>query len=228
MLVSEGGVEGPYRLVEGNLDKPFGESFIGGPNFIAPGAYHHIDGGLYTEGDDAWLVLHNDLYAKFRDDMEDIVPTTDLPRFRQRPYSPEPYLEGAYVFKYGGKYYLLHAAWDRTSVGSDGSTRNAYDPPGAGRVQYQYDAVVAVSDHFEGPYSERWTAGVGAGHNNFFVDHAGRPWATFFRNPAAGHWSDPARVADAAVAGVVRLEWTGPDGNRLYVKRRNPGSTEQG
>ncbi|AEM85434.1 secreted protein [Streptomyces violaceusniger Tu 4113] len=220
LLVSEGGVEGPYRLIEGNLDKPFGESFIGGPDFIEPGAYHHIDGSLYTEGDDAWLVLHNDLYAPFRNDMEDIDPTTKLPTFQQMPYSPEPYLEGAYVFKYRGKYYLVQAAWDRTSIDSDGSTRYAYDPPGPGRVQYQYDAVVAVSDTFEGPYSQRWTAGVGAGHNNFFVDHGGQLWATFFRNPNFGYWSHPSRIADAAVPGVVRLEWTGPEGNRLYVQRR--------
>lgn len=218
LLVSEGGVEGPYRLAEGNLDKPFGDSFIGGPAFIKPGAYHHIDGSLYTEGRDAWLVLHNNLYAKFRDDMEDIVPATDLPAFRQTPYTPEPYLEGAYVFKHHGKYYLLHAAWDRVSGGGE---RHAYDPPGAGRTQYQYDAVIAVADRFEGPYSERWTAGVGAGHNNLFADHAGRLWATFFRNPAAGYWSDPSRVAEAAVPGVVRVEWTGPEGNRLYMQRRH-------
>ncbi|MFD4260353.1 family 43 glycosylhydrolase [Streptomyces sp. NPDC058534] len=223
MLVSEGGVEGPYRLVEGNLEKPFGDSFIGGPSFIEPGAYHHIDGSLYSEGDDAWLVLHNDLYARFRDDMEDIVPATDLPRFRQTPYSPEPYLEGAYVFKHRGRYYLVHAAWDRTSRNPDGSTRYAYDPPGTGRTQYQYDAVVAVSDHFEGPYSERWTAGVGAGHNNFFTDRRGDLWATFFRNPNFGYWADPSRVDDAAVPGVVRLEWTGPRDGRLYVKRRSRG-----
>lgn len=220
MLVSEGGIEGPYRLVEGNLDKPFGDPVIGGPPFIEPGAYHHIDGGLYSEGDDAWLVLHNDLYAKFRDDMEDIVTTTNLPRFQQAPYTPEPYLEGAYVFKHGGKYYLVHAAWDRSSTNPDGSPRNAYDPPGAGRTQYQYDAIVAVSDRFEGPYSKRWTAGVGAGHNNFFTDRSGHLWATFFRNPNFGYWSDPSRLADTAVAGVVRLEWTGPKGNRLYVQRR--------
>ncbi|MFD0254440.1 family 43 glycosylhydrolase [Streptomyces sp. NPDC127113] len=223
MLVSEGGVEGPYRLVEGNREKPFGDSFIGGPSFIEPGAYHHIDGSLYSEGDDAWLVLHNDLYARFRDDMEDIVPATDLPRFRQTPYSPEPYLEGAYVFKYRGRYYLVHAAWDRTSRDADGSTRYAYDPPGTGRTQYQYDAVVAVSDRFEGPYSERWTAGVGAGHNNFFTDRRGDLWATFFRNPNFGYWADPSRVDDAAVPGVVRLEWTGPRDGRLYVKRRSRG-----
>ncbi|MDN3060522.1 family 43 glycosylhydrolase [Streptomyces sp. SRF1] len=228
LLVSEGGVEGPYRLIEGNYDKPFGESFIGGPDFIEPGAYHHIDGSIYTEGDDAWLVLHNNLYAKFRPDMEDISPTSGLPVFRQRPYSPEPYLEGAYVFKYGGKYYLLQAAWNRTSLNADGSTRYAYDPAGAGRVQYQYDTVVAVSDTFEGPYSERWTAGVGVGHNNFFTDHHGRLWATFFRNPNFGYWSDPSRVADAAVPGVVRLEWTGPKGNRLYVQRRNRGRAISG
>jgi hypothetical protein len=63
------------------------------------------------------------------------------------------------VFKHGGKYYLVHAAWDRASTAPDGSTR------------------------------------------------------------VAGYWSDPARVADAAVPGVVRLEWTGPEGNRLYVAR---------
>ncbi|WP_275559054.1 family 43 glycosylhydrolase [Streptomyces sp. 5-6(2022)] len=228
LLVSEGGIEGPYRLIEGNLDKPFGEPFIGGPEFIEPGAYHHIDGSLFTEGDAARLVLHNNLYATFRDDMEDIVPTSGLPAFRQRPYFPEPYLEGAYVFPYEGAYYLLQAAWNRTSVNPDGSTRYAYDPPGPGRVQYHYDAVIAVSDSFEGPYSERWTAGVGAGHNNVFVDHGGHLWATFFRNPNFGYWSDPSRIADAAVPGVVRLEWTGPEGRRLYVQRRKRGHADRG
>jgi hypothetical protein len=77
----------------------------------------------------------------------------------------------------------------------------------------------------EGPYSRRWTLGVGAGHNNLFADHRGRLWATFFRNPNAGYWSDPARVADTAVPGVVQLEWTGPQGDRLYVRRRNRGRT---
>jgi hypothetical protein len=223
MLVSEGGVEGPYRLVQGNLDKPFGDLVPDKPAPAKPIARYHIDGSLYTEGGDAWLVLHNNLYAKFRDDMEDVVPATNLPSFQQTAYDPEPYLEGAYVFKHGGKYYLLHAAWDRTSTNLDGSTRYAYDPPGTRRTQYQYDAVVAVADRFEGPYSKRYTAGVGAGHNNFFKDHNGRPWATFFRNPAFGYWADPARIDDSAVAGVVRLEWTGPEGNRLYVRRQGRG-----
>ena len=219
LLISEGGPEGPYRLAEGNLTKPFGDPLIGGPAFVKPGAYYHIDGGMFSEGDDAWLVLHNNYYAKFRDDMEDIVPTTNLPTFQQTPYGPEPYLEGAYVFQYGGKYYLIQSAWDRTSTQADGTTRYAYDTPGPGRVQYQYDAIMAVSDHFEGPYSQRWTAGVGAGHNNLFADHRGHLWTTFFRNPNAGYWADPSRVGDGAVAGVAQLEWTGPQGNRLYVRR---------
>ncbi|WP_030899688.1 family 43 glycosylhydrolase [Streptomyces sp. NRRL F-5126] len=219
MLVSDGGVEGPYRLIEGNVDKPFGDSFIGGPKFIKPGAYHHIDGSMYSEGDDAWLVLHNDLYAKFRDDMEDIVPNTGLPTFQQHPYSPEPYREGVYMFKYGGKYYLVQSAWDWTSVNADGTVRQAYDTGGAGHTQFQYDAVVAVSDRFEGPYSERWTMGVGTGHNNIFEDHHGGLWSTFFRNPNAGYWSNPSRVDDGAAAGVVRLEWTGRPDGRLYVER---------
>jgi hypothetical protein len=220
LLVSDGDVAGPYRLAGGNLEKPFGDSFLGGPAFIAPGAYHHIDGSMYAEGDSAWLVLHNDLYAKFRADLEDIVPATNLPRFQQSPYTPEPYLEGAYVLKHHSRYYLLQAAWDRASINLDGTTRNAYDPAGPGRVQYQYDAIVAVADAFEGPYSPRWTMGVGAGHNNVFIDRSGQPWATFFRNPAFGYWSHPARIAETAVAGVVRLEWSGSNGDRLYVQRR--------
>lgn len=215
MLVSEGGPEGPYRLAEGNVDKPFGESFVGGPAFIEPGAYHHIDGGLYTEGDDTWLVLHNDLYAKFRDDMEDIVPTTDLPAFEQQKYAPEPYLEGASVTKVGSKYYLMHSVWaNRSGTDPDRWSYLAGTGP-----KDQYDAVVAVADDFEGPYSRRWTLGVGAGHNNMFVDEDGTVWATFFRNPANGYWADPGRSADAAVPGVVRLEQAGPTGTMLSVER---------
>ncbi|KAA5838197.1 family 43 glycosylhydrolase [Saccharopolyspora hirsuta] len=218
LLKSEGGIEGPYRVVEGNLDKPFGDLAPGGPEWIDPQVYHHIDGGLHTEGDRAWLVLHNHLYSEFRDDMEDIVQPTNLPKFEQAPYSPEPYLEGAHVFKHEGKYYLVHAAWNRRSESPDGSTRYAYNTPEAER--YQYDAIIAVADNFEGPYSKRWTAGVGAGHNNLFADADGQLWATFFRNPVAGYWADPSRKDDAAVAGVVRMEWTGPQGNRIYVQRR--------
>ncbi|MBR7744682.1 family 43 glycosylhydrolase [Phycicoccus sp. BSK3Z-2] len=223
MLRSEGGIEGPYRLVEGNHDKPFGDPFVGGPTFIEAGAYHHIDGSMYHEDGNAWLVLHNHLYARFRDDMEDIVPSTGLPEFQEQPYTPEPYIEGAYVFPKGGKYYLVGAVWDRTWT-VDGERVYRYDDPGPGREQLHYDMVLAVADSFEGPYSPRWTAGVGAGHNNLFEDRSGQVWATYFLNPNAGYWSDPERIDDAAVAGVVRMEWTGPGDDRLYVARPRGGA----
>ncbi|CAM5538751.1 hypothetical protein SANTM175S_06848 [Streptomyces antimycoticus] len=77
------------------------------------------------------------------------------------------------------------------------------------------------------PGAPKWCMCVGwetplpvKGTDNFFVDHGGRLWATFFRNPNFGYWSHPSRIADAAVPGVVRLEWTGPEGDRLYVQRR--------
>lgn len=217
LLISEGGVEGPYRVAKGNLEKPFGD-LAPGPDWVDKERYHFIDGSMYHEGKDAWLVLHSHLYAKFTDDMEDIVPKTNLPKFQEKPYTKEPYLEGAFVIKYEKKYYHLLAAWNRTTIDPDGSPRFSREPLD-GHKEYQYDTIVAVADKFEGPYSERYTAGVGIGHNNFFVDHKGKLWATFFLNPASGYYSNKSRVDDAAVAGVVELEWTGPKGNRLQVKR---------
>ena len=51
------------------------------------------------------------------------------------------------VFKHGGKYYLLHAAWANRS-GSAGAPTRTY-PPDTG-TQYQYDAVVAVAGPLRG------------------------------------------------------------------------------
>jgi|GEM_PF-2200327 len=210
VLVSEGGPEGPYRNIEASVDKPLGDPVRAGND-----RRYHIDGGLFDDGDSTYLVLHNHEYAQFTDDMENLVTPTDLPLFDQQKYRPEPYLEGATVARYGDKYYLMHAAWSRSSQ-EGGEPVSSYLPGG---VQDQYDAIVAVADSFEGPYSVRYTAGVGSGHNNMFVDESGQVWMTFFRNPNRGYWSEPSRIADSAVAGVVKLEWTGPEGNRLYVQR---------
>ncbi|WP_084102487.1 family 43 glycosylhydrolase [Demequina sp. NBRC 110051] len=210
VLVSDGGPEGPYRNIEASVDKPLGD-------LVRPTnqTRYHIDGGLFDDGEDTYLVLHNHEYALFTDDMENLVTPTNLPKFDQTTYKPEPYLEGATVTKYGGKYYLMHAAWSRRS-GPDSDPALSYLPGG---TQEQYDAIVAVADSFEGPYTERYTAGVGAGHNNMFIDESGQVWMTFFRNPNFGYWADPVRLADSAVPGVIKLEWTGPDGNRLYAQR---------
>ena len=50
-------------------------------------------------------------------------------------------------------------------------------------VRWSYDCVISSADHIEGPYGERYTAGVGIGHNNLFQDKEGRWWATHFGNP---------------------------------------------
>ncbi|MER6977278.1 hypothetical protein [Streptomyces carpinensis] len=53
-------------------------------------------------------------------------------------------------------------------------------------------------------------------------------WAAFLRNPNAGYWSDPSGLDESAAPGVVRLEWTGPEDNRISVQRRHHGRTLQG
>lgn len=211
VLVSEGGPEGPYRNIEGSVENPLGD-----PVRASNPQYYHIDGGLFDDGDETYLVLHNNLYSKMTDDMEDIEHPHDLPAFDQQAYSPEPYLEGATVTKVGEKYYLMHAAWSNKSGGDD-DPRWSYLPNSG--VKDQYDAIVAVADSFEGPYTKRYTAAVGAGHNNMFVDDEGTVWATFFRNPAHGYWSAPERRADAAAPGIVRMEKAGPLGDMLYAQR---------
>ena len=211
ILVSEGGPEGPYRNIEANIEHPLGE-----PVNPANPQYYHIDGGLFDDGDTTYLVLHNHWYAKMTADMENLETPTNLPTFTQKKYAPEPYLEGATVTKVGDKYYLMHAVWANRS-GSPESPRWSYLPNTG--TKDQYDAVVAVADSFEGPYSARYTAGVGAGHNNMFIDEDGTPWMTFFRNPAHGYWASPDRIGDGAVAGIVRLEQSGPLGDILNVAR---------
>ena len=114
----------------------------------------------------------------------------------------------------------MHAAWANTSGSPEAPIRSYLPNSGA---KDQYDAIVAVADKFEGPYSARYTAGVGAGHNNMFVDEDGTVWATFFRNPAFGYWADPSRIDDAAVAGIVRMEQSGPVGGKLTVARPSEG-----
>lgn len=209
ILVSEGGPEGPYRNIEANIDHPLGE-----PVRASNPQYYHIDGGLFDDGDKTYLVLHNDLYSEMTPDMENLVTPTNLPAFTQRKYAPEPYLEGATVTKLDGKYYLMHAAWSwKPTPTSDPTYRS-----GTG-LREQYDAIVAVSDSFEGPYTARYTAGVGAGHNNMFVDEHGDAWMTFFNNPAHGYWADPSRIGEAAVPGIVRMEKSGPLGEVLTVAR---------
>jgi Glycosyl hydrolases family 43 len=208
ILVSEGGPQGPYRNIRGNVHKPLGD-----PLPHKPGCWP-IDGSLFEERDGSavYLVLHNFLWARMGADMEDIEPTTALPHFQEQRWVPEPYLEGAFVFQHASLYHLMHAAWSYQRP--DGSVTYVPQP---GDVKLHYDTVVAHAERFEGPYSQRRTMGIAIGHNNVFRDAQGELWATFFKNPAHGYWADPALRGEAAVAGVVPIQASGSRQELLTV-----------
>ncbi len=51
------------------------------------------------------------------------------------------------------------------------------------KTRYSYDCIISTADNVYGPYSERYNAITGGGHNNFFQDKDGNWWATMFFNP---------------------------------------------
>ena len=162
---TSGRAEGPYENISGNASGPIFEG---------------IDGSLFEDDDGTvWFVGHNHFYAKMKADMSGF--DGKLETFSETRYSPEPYLEGAYVFKSGGKYHLLQAAWSFKLP--DGTFTHDETASSRGAIRWSYDCIVATADHFPGPYGPRYTAGAGIGHNNFFQDKAGNWWATMFGNP---------------------------------------------
>jgi beta-xylosidase len=162
---ASGRAEGPYENISGNASGPI---------------FDDIDGSLFEDDDGTvWFVGHNHFYAKMKTDMSGF--DGNLKMFSETKYSPEPYLEGAYVVKSNGKYHLLQAAWsfklpDGTFTYDETASRH-------GGVRWSYDCIVADADRFEGSYGPRYTVGAGIGHNNFFQDGAGNWWATMFGNP---------------------------------------------
>lgn len=75
--------------------------------------------------------------------------------------------EGTFMFKRAGRYYITGAEF-------------VPDPRHPG--QHDYDCFAAVGDSVHGPFGDKYLAIPHAGHNSFFVDHAGRWWATIFGN----------------------------------------------
>ena len=171
-----GEAAGPYVNIEGNKD-----------DFLFP----RIDGSLFEDDDGTvYFVGHNHEIARMKDDMSGLAEP--MRTLDEQEYSRKPYIEGAYIFKDGGKYHLVQAIWSFRMP--DGTF--AYDPgepKDPTRVyknrkdwadnRYSYDVVVATADNIYGPYSERYTSVLGAGHNNFFKDKDDQWWATMFGNP---------------------------------------------
>ncbi|HRT59004.1 MAG TPA: family 43 glycosylhydrolase [Candidatus Paceibacterota bacterium] len=157
--------EGPYENIEGNRNGPI---------------FDHIDGSLFEDDDGSvWFVGHNHFFARMKPDLSGLAEAPR--RFLETPYDPEPYIEGAFLFKHAGKYHLAHAIWSFRLP--DGSFTYDATSEKRGGVRWSYDCVLASAERLEGPYGPRYTAGVGIGHNNFFRARDGSWFATHFGNP---------------------------------------------
>lgn len=161
---TSGRPEGPYENIPGNATGPI---------------QTRIDGSLFEDDDGSvYYVGHNHFIARMKDDLSDLAEP--IRTLQETPFDPEPYAEGAYIVKHDGKYHLLQAYWSFKKP----DDRYSYLGPQYNHPsRYSYDVVVATADNVYGPYGPRYTAIVGAGHNNFFADRAGRWWSTMFGNP---------------------------------------------
>ena len=165
---------------------------------------HRIDASLFEDDDGTvYYVWQDGRVAKMKKDMSGFAE--DPHRVPQQRFSPEPYCEGAFIFKARGKYHLCLAIWTM-----DEGDHLEYSL-GSVPQKVSYDCVIATADSVYGPYGERYTAITGGGHNNFFVDKDGRLCATMFGNPVnesyAPFYARPA---------VIPMAWKG---ERVYPAR---------
>ncbi|MDR2146026.1 MAG: family 43 glycosylhydrolase, partial [Tannerella sp.] len=156
--------EGPYVNIKGNEEAPL---------------FNNIDGSLFEDGDGTvYFVGHNHYIARMKEDMSGFAePPVQL---KETSYNPEPYIEGAFIFKYENKYHLVQAIWSHRLP--DGTETYSPDKDD-NKTRYSYDCIIATADNIYGPYSRRYNAMTGGGHNNFFTDRDGQWWATIFFNP---------------------------------------------
>lgn len=156
--------EGPYENVADNAKK---------------GLFPNIDGSLFEDDDGAvYFVGHNHFIARMKPDLSGLAEP--IRRIQETPYDPEPYAEGAYIFKHAGKYHLVQTYWSfKKPDGRHSYLGPQYNHPS----RHSYDVIVASADNVNGPYGPRYTAVVEGGHNNFFQDKQGRWWSTMFGNP---------------------------------------------
>ena len=76
--------EGPYENIEGNKDKAI---------------FPNIDGSLFEDTDGTvYFVGHNHYIARMKPDMSGFAE--ELKTLKEKKYNPEPYIEGAFIFKY--------------------------------------------------------------------------------------------------------------------------------
>lgn len=157
--------EGPYENIEANAEGPL---------------FPNIDGSLFEDEDGTvYFVGHNHYIARMKPDMSGLAE--EIRQLEETPYEPEPYIEGAFIFKHKGKYHLVQAIWSHRTAEGD----TYVEKPGltSKETRYSYDCIIASADNVYGPYGPRYNAVTGGGHNNLFRDAKGRWWATMFYNP---------------------------------------------
>ena len=127
--------EGPYENIEGNKDKAI---------------FPNIDGSLFEDTDGTvYFVGHNHYIARMKPDMSGFAE--ELKTLKEKKYNPEPYIEGAFIFKYDNKYHLVQAIWShRTSEGDTYIEKKGVTSP---KTRYSYDCIISTADNVYGPYS---------------------------------------------------------------------------
>lgn len=163
---TSGKPQGPYVNIAANEKKPI---------------FDHIDGSLFEDTDGSvYFIGHNHFIARMKPDMSGFAE--NIRKMKETSYSPEPYIEGATIFKHDGKYHLVQAIWSfRLPNGKE--TYIEQQGEAGKKMRYSYDCIIATADNIYGPYSPRYNAITGGGHNNLFMDKQGKWWATIFFNP---------------------------------------------
>lgn len=157
--------EGPYKNIKANESKAI---------------FGNIDLSLFEDDNgEVYLIGHNHFIAKMNKDLSDVAEPFQL--LKEKPYNPDPYIEGVFITKHNGKYQLLQTIWSVKKA--DGSFTYLRDDKKDLNSLYSYDVVVAEADNIYGPYSERYPAILEGGHNNIFKDRQGEWWSTTFFNP---------------------------------------------
>ena len=122
-----------------------------------------IDASLFADDDGSvYFVWQNGRIARMKDDMSGLA---EPPRQLKPANAGQVGFEGAFLTKIKGRYHLICADFMKW----DGKTST-------------YDCMAASSENLFGPYSERYLAVPGGGHNVLFEDKDGNWWSTYFGN----------------------------------------------
>lgn len=124
-----------------------------------------IDSTFFVDDDGSVYAIRGDgQYAKMSRNMKyEISPKRSLFSESGQPIG----FEGCCVIKLNGLYYLCSASYT-THYREDGSS------------YLTYDSYYAVSNRFQGPYSERRLLLINGGHGNLFIDKHGTLYTTLF------------------------------------------------